>query len=63
MYHQKIMEAACAIIVFDAVYADFEVIKNEKFEIVFCYLENALSQWIGDLLIFYSMKYCEFQSS
>ena len=44
MYRQKIMEAACAIIVFDAVYADFEVIKNEKFEIVFCYLENAQSQ-------------------
>ena len=39
MYWQKIIEASCAIIVFDAVYADFEIIKNSKFEIVFCYLE------------------------
>ena len=39
MYQQKITEASYAIIVFDAVYADFEIIKHKKFEIVFCYLE------------------------
>ena len=39
MYQQKITEVSCAIIVFDAVYVDFEIIKNKKFEIVFCYLE------------------------
>ena len=39
MYQQKITEASCAIIVFDAVYAEFEVIRNQKFEIVFRYLE------------------------
>ena len=39
MYQQKITEASYAIIVFDAVYADFEIIKSKKFEIVFCYLE------------------------
>ena len=39
MYQQKIMEASCAIIVFDAVCADLEMIKYQKIEIVFCWLE------------------------
>ena len=47
MYQQKITEASCAIIVFDAVYADFEIIKGKKFEIVFCYLEMYFHNELG----------------
>ena len=57
MYQQKIMEASCAIIVFDADYADFEIIKSKKFEIVFCYLEmyfhNELETYLSFILVRY----------
>ena len=51
MYQQKITEASYAIIVFDAVYADFEIIKSKKFEIVFCYLEMYFHNELGTLRI------------
>ena len=46
MYQQKILEASCAIIVFDAVYADFEMIKLQKIWNCILIARNVFSQSI-----------------